>query len=58
MSEHIATTPARIQRVVAEHVMSARDAYPEESALVTHEAAKKRKHIPVRTSVPSRPPTC
>ena len=45
---HIATTPARIRRAVAENVMAIRDAYPEESQLVTHEAGKKRKHVPVR----------
>lgn len=45
---HIATTPERIRRAVAEHIIAARDAYPEESRLVTREAAKKRRHIPVR----------
>ena len=46
--EHIATTPERIRRVVAEHITAARDAYPDESRLVTHEAVKKRKFLPVR----------
>ena len=46
--EHIATTPERIRRAVAEHITAARDAYPAESRLVTHEAAKKRKFLPVR----------
>jgi very-short-patch-repair endonuclease len=45
---HISTTPARIRRAVAEHVIAARDAYPKESQLVTHEAGKKRRHVPVR----------
>jgi hypothetical protein len=45
---HIETTPARIRRAVAEHVITARDAYPTESQLVTHEAGKKRRHVPVR----------
>jgi len=45
---HIETTPARIRRAVAEHVITARDAYPAESQLVTHEAGKKRRHVPVR----------
>lgn len=45
---HITTTPARIRRAVAENVIAARDAYPTESQLVTHEAGKKRRHVPVR----------
>ena len=47
-ARHIETTPARIRRAVAEHVIAARDAYPIESQLVTHEAGKKRRHVPVR----------
>jgi very-short-patch-repair endonuclease len=47
--KHIATTPARIKRLVAENVVATRDRFPQESALVTREAAKKTKHIPVRT---------
>ena len=45
---HIETTPARIRRAVAEHVIATRDAYPNESQLVTHEAGKKRRHMPMR----------
>ena len=45
---HISTTPARIRRAVAENVIATRDAYPTESQLVTHEAGKKRRHVPVR----------
>jgi len=45
---HISTTPARIRRAVAENVIATRDAYPQESQLVTHEAGKKRRHVPVR----------
>jgi very-short-patch-repair endonuclease len=45
---HIATTPQRIRRIVAERITAIRDQYPEESRLVTHEAAKKRRHVPVR----------
>jgi hypothetical protein len=47
-TRHIATTPARIRRAVAENVIAVRDAYPTESQLVTHEAGKKRRHVPVR----------
>jgi very-short-patch-repair endonuclease len=46
--QHIASTPARIRRAVAENVIAMRDAYPAESQVVTHEAGKKRKHVPVR----------
>jgi very-short-patch-repair endonuclease len=46
--DHITTTPQRIRRIVAEHITAARDAYPTESQLVTKEAAKKRKHVPIR----------
>lgn len=46
---HIKTTPARIKRKVAEYVVAVQDAYPQESALVLREAAKKTRHIPVRT---------
>jgi very-short-patch-repair endonuclease len=45
---HIKTTPARIKRKVAEHVVAVQNAYPQESALVLREAAKKTRHIPVR----------
>ena len=45
---HIKTTPSRIKRKVAEHVVAVQDAYPQESALVQREAAKKTRHVPVR----------
>jgi very-short-patch-repair endonuclease len=47
-ARHIASTPIRIRRAVAEHITAARDAYPKESQLVAAEAAKKRRHLPVR----------
>jgi very-short-patch-repair endonuclease len=47
-TRHITTTPARIRRAVAEHVIATRDTYPTESQVVTHEAGKKRRHHPVR----------
>ncbi|HVA09048.1 MAG TPA: AAA domain-containing protein, partial [Acidimicrobiales bacterium] len=46
--EHIATTPTRIRRAVAEHVTAARNEHPQESQVVSSEAAKKRRHLPVR----------
>jgi very-short-patch-repair endonuclease len=47
-TRHISTTPVRTRRAVAENVIATRDAYPTESQLVTHEAGKKRRHVPVR----------
>ncbi|HVD03621.1 MAG TPA: AAA domain-containing protein [Candidatus Dormibacteraeota bacterium] len=47
-ARHIETTPARIRRTVAEHMIAVRDAFPSESDLVTHEAGKKRRHVPIR----------
>lgn len=47
-ARHIETTPLRIRRAVAENVIAARNDYPTESQLVTHEAGKKRRHVPVR----------
>jgi len=47
---HIKTTPARIKRKVAEHVVAVKDAYPQESALVQREAAKKTPPRPQSAS--------
>ncbi|MGH9072966.1 MAG: AAA domain-containing protein [Acidimicrobiales bacterium] len=47
-TEHIATTPARVRRAVAERITAARDAHPDESQVVANEAAKKQRHLPVR----------
>jgi hypothetical protein len=46
--EHIATTATRVLRAVAENVVATRDAYPDESRLVEHQANLKRRHLPVR----------
>ena len=45
---HIASTATRVQRAVAEHVVTARDDYPEESRLVERQANLKRRHLPIR----------
>jgi very-short-patch-repair endonuclease len=45
---HIGSTATRVQRAVAEHVVAARDAYPEESRLVERQANLKRRHLPIR----------
>ena len=47
--EHIETTPVRIKRLVAEHIVGgARCLLRAESTLVSKEANKKTRHIPVR----------
>jgi very-short-patch-repair endonuclease len=45
---HLDATAARVLRAVAEHVVEVRDAYPDESRLVEHQANLKRRHLPVR----------
>jgi len=41
-ARHIETTPARIRRALAEHVIAARDAFPAESQIVTPRASMAR----------------
>jgi len=48
---HIEATPARVRRAHAERAVRALDAYPEQAALVRHQAGLKRKHRPVRDFV-------
>jgi len=45
---HLDSTATRVLRAVAEHVVAARDAYPDESRLVEHQANLKRRHLPMR----------
>jgi very-short-patch-repair endonuclease len=47
-AQHIETTPVRIRRAVAERVTRMRDAYPQQSDVIEHQARLKRKHMPVR----------
>ena len=47
-ARHIAQTPERIKRVIAERIIQARNQFPDQSELVAHEAGKKRRHIPLR----------
>ncbi len=46
--QHLTATPDRIKRQVAENATHAMNLYPNETALVRREAAKKTRHIPVR----------
>jgi very-short-patch-repair endonuclease/DNA polymerase III delta prime subunit len=48
---HIETTAARIKRISAEQAVRVRDAEPEQEKVVTHQAALKRRHMPVRDLV-------
>jgi AAA domain len=47
-AQHIAQTPERIKRLLAERIIQARDQFPGQSDLVAREAGKKRGHIPLR----------
>ena len=46
--EHIETTAQRVRRRCAEQATAAQDANQEGAALIRSEAAKKRKHLPIR----------
>ena len=46
--DHLASTPRRIRRLVAEATVAAMNDHPEQALLVRKEAAKKRKHLSVR----------
>jgi very-short-patch-repair endonuclease len=45
---HIATGPLRVRRAVAERVTKVREQFPEQSLLVTKQAALKTKFMPLR----------
>jgi very-short-patch-repair endonuclease len=45
---HVETTSQRVRRRCAEQAISAQDLDPEGAALLKQEAAKKRKHLPIR----------
>src|SRR5262249_23648311 len=46
--EHIETTPQRVHRRCAEAAIAAQDEDEAGAALIRSEAAKKRKHLPIR----------
>jgi len=48
---HIQTTAARVRRAYAEATVRARDEFKDQAALVQHQAALKRRHMPVRDFV-------
>lgn len=45
---HIASTPLRVHRAIAERITKARDEFPEQSQLVTKQASLMRKFMPMR----------
>jgi very-short-patch-repair endonuclease len=47
-SSHISRTAGRIRRLYAERAVAASDAYKDEAALVRHQAALKKGHLPLR----------
>lgn len=48
---HIETVPARVRRKAAEAAVAALDEFKEQAALVQHQAALRRRHMPVRDFV-------
>ena len=46
--QHLALTPERVRRSVAESAIAAMNAHEAEASLVTREAAKSTRHIPIR----------
>jgi hypothetical protein len=47
-SAHLDAAAQRVLRAVAEYVVAARDAHPDEDRLVEHQANLKRRHLPMR----------
>ena len=45
---HLRVAPGRVQRAAAEAAMATMNTYPEETRLVSREAAKKTRHLPIR----------
>ena len=46
--QHLSATPARLRRRIAESVIEAMDAHPDQATLIRTEAGKKRRHLSVR----------
>ncbi|MEV4625810.1 AAA domain-containing protein [Micromonospora sp. NPDC049523] len=53
--QHVESTPARIRRLAAAHLVGVLDAHPEQQQRVRKEAAKKARHVPVRDLFRSAP---
>ena len=48
---HVENTPARVRRAYAQAAVRARDEFKDQAALVAHQAALKRRQLPVRDFV-------
>ena len=46
--QHLGTTPLRLRRRIAENVIHAMNARPEQQTLIRREAGKKRRHLSIR----------
>lgn len=46
--QHLEVAPMRLRRRIAQSVISAMDAHPEEATLIRTEAGKKRRHLSIR----------
>ena len=53
--DHLKNTPRRISRSVAEAAVAVMNEHPEETDLIRREAAKKRRHLPVRSLIERAP---
>lgn len=47
-AEHVSKAVERVRRAVAEHMVAARDTYPDEARLVERQANLSRRHLPIR----------
>ncbi len=52
---HLAGAADLVRRAHAEHLLAARESHPDQAALVSAEAAKSRRHLPVRDLVRAAP---
>ena len=53
--QHLATTPARVRRAVAERAYALRNAYPKQSDVIEAEARKRRGHLGLRKLMEQAP---
>lgn len=53
--ERVAITAARVRRAHAQSVIEVMNKYPDQTQLVRNEASKKKRHLPLRTTVTQAP---
>ena len=54
-ADHLRRSPARVRRRIAEHAVAACDDHPDQSTLIRREAAKKTRHLPLRSLLEKAP---